>query len=401
VGLNVRCLALICWTVANWAFSFAFGSQLVSHWLKVNDQSDTVIGYSHASYYFGMAVASFAVPALMRARSPIRIVTIGMIFSSITLAVFPWVESESGWYALRFLNGWSGAMCVIPLETIVSRDAEPARKTQAFAYYGVAITIGGALGFVLAQPTAALGAVSAFLIGAIIPLNAMVVLALTLRGEFHPVPDGAAATPLGLRTNFLSYGTAWCQGFLEGGMVAFLQLFLIWRGFSGEEAGRLMGITTVGVILFQLPVSWLADRYGKTPVLLACYAIVALGLLTIPEVTHPIGLAAILFTFGACTGAMYPLGLALLGDRVPANALARAYAWYLVVECFGCLAGAALMGKARDGWGETAMFSVGFTAVILVLSSALVLPAFQRWRRLSHVHPTERRDNEIAHSGRD
>jgi MFS family permease len=129
----------------------------------------------------------------------------------------------------------------------------------------------------------------------------------------------------------------------------------------------LMGVTMVGVILFQVPVSWIADRFGKMATLLGCYGMVASGLLVMPWMADSLALAVLLFSFGACTGAMYPLGLSLLGDRVQESSLARAYSWYLAIECLGSVGGAAVMGVARDAWGETAMFGVGFSAVVGVL----------------------------------
>src|SRR5207249_1400729 len=116
------------------------------------------------------------------------------------------------------------------------------------------------------------------------------------------------------------------------------------------------------VILFQVPVSWLADRWGRRPVLLACYAVVLGALGAVPYCPPGACLAGCLFLFGACSGAMYPLGLALLGDRGSAAGLARAYAWYLAMECVGSQMGAAVMGKARDLWGESAMFAIGLGA---------------------------------------
>ena len=196
-----------------------------------------------------------------------------------------------------------------------------------------------------------------------------------LPSQAEPAADDSG--PLGWLTNFLSFGTAWCQGFLEGGLVAFLTLFLEWRGFGEDWAAILLGVTTVGVILFQLPVSWLADRYGKTPVLLACYAVVVLGLIAVPLLTNLITLALVLFIFGGCSGAMYPLGLSMLADRIRSSSLVRAYAWYLIVECVGCLAGAATVGKARQLWGETSMFVIDLVAVLAVL----LLTGAMHWLR--------------------
>ena len=132
-----------------------------------------------------------------------------------------------------------------------------------------------------------------------------------------------------------------------------------------------------------MPISWLGDRCGKTQVLLGCYGMTALGLIVIPWLTNAIGLGSMLFVFGACAGAMYPLGLSLLTDRMPESGLARAYAWYLAIECVGSLVGAAAVGKARDLWGETAMFPVGLSAVVLVIATWIGLQYHWRNRRTS------------------
>ena len=379
--LNARSLLLICCTSGAWAFSFGLGSQVVSHWLKALGASDTVIGLNHSFYYFGLAVASCAVPWMTRRLGPNGCATIGMIAAGITLALFPWGRGEWEWYLLRFVNGWAGAMSLVPLETIVSRDSLPQKKTQNFAYYGVSLTVGGALGIGIGLNLYEPGDTLAFYLGGGVPVLAGLVL-LAMFKRTPPVKTDTARIPLALGRNFLSYGTAWCQGFLEGGMLAFLSLFLLSRGFTKEMAGTLMSVTMLGVILFQLPVSWLADRYGKKPMLLGCYVVVALGLAAIPWLSGSIWLAVGLFCFGACTGAMYPLGLSMLSDRMPENGLARAYAWYLAIECIGSQAGAAAMGEARDAWGETAMFAVGLAAVGGVLVTWLGLQYFLRDRDL-------------------
>ena len=134
-----------------------------------------------------------------------------------------------------------------------------------------------------------------------------------------------------------------------------------------------MGVTMVGVILFQVPVGWLADRLGRTPVLLGCYGVTIAALVAVPWCGSLIALGIWLFAIGACSGAMYPLGLSLLGDDLRPGALARAYSWYLAMECVGSQMGAAAMGRARDAWGGSAMFLVGAVALSGVVLVWLVV----------------------------
>lgn len=143
MALTARLLFLICCTSGCWAFGFGLGSQVVTHWLKAQGCSDTVVGLAHSFYYFGVAAGSCAVPWLTRRFGPVRCATAGMIAAGLTLAAFPLGGGPVAWCLLRFVNGWAGAMCLVPLETIVSRDSLPDKKTTNFAFYGVSLTVGG------------------------------------------------------------------------------------------------------------------------------------------------------------------------------------------------------------------------------------------------------------------
>jgi MFS family permease len=162
-------------------------------------------------------------------------------------------------------------------------------------------------------------------------------------------------------------------------MLAFLSLYLVSQGMTATAAGALMGVTMVGVIAFQVPVAWIADRRGRVPTLLACYVVTMSGLLLVPLCVSHLWLGFWLLLFGACSGAMYPLGLSLLDDQLTSSQLARAYAWYLAMECIGSQCGAAAMGRARDLWGGGAMFVIAAVA----LSGVLSVWGWLKWRTKS------------------
>src|SRR5262249_15537838 len=134
---------------------------------------------------------------------------------------------------------------------------------------------------------------------------------------------------------------------------------------------------------FQVPVAWLADRLGRLSVLFGCYAVVAIGLLAVPLSSASAWLAAWLFLLGACSSAFYPLGLALLGERIAPSELARANAWYLALNCLGSLVGPLIMGWAMDLFGKRALFAVGEAAVLLVLAAWVIAERSGRWQRTS------------------
>jgi MFS family permease len=377
--MSARQLAALCVASVGWAFGFGLGAPLASLWLQDAGASDTVIGLNTGVYYLGLAVASGAVPALMR-RWGRGCPLVGVVASGFAVACFPWTQSLGAWFVIRLGNGLAAAISLIPIETFVNRHSPPAQRARNFGFYAVAVACGWALGnFVGLQMYAGAPRLAFGLGGLASVLAAGAVLAVT-PWPAEPPREPRARASLGLGRNFLSFGSAWSQGFLEGGMVALLPVYLLFIGLSEGRVGCLTSGIMVGVILFQVPVAWLADHLGRTRVLVLCYAAAAAGLAALPFCGAWAWLAVCLFLVGACSGAFYPLGLAILGERLPAARLARANAWYMAINCCGSLTGPVLTGVAMDRWGKPAMFPVGEAAVLGVIAAWLALGAVYRLR---------------------
>jgi MFS family permease len=380
--LSTRTLLAHCLASAAWAFSFGLGAPLASLWLQDAGQDFTVIGLNTGTYYLGIALAAGLIPWLMR-RWGRGCPVLGMVLSGLSVAAFPWGGSLAGWFVLRFVNGVAGAMSLIPLETYVNRHSPPDRRSRNFGFYAFAIAVGWALGNLVGLQLYTDLPRLAFALGGSAGLLAAAVAFAWMSWPAEPPEQRQGRAALEPVRNFLGFGSAWSQGFLEGGMVAFLSLYLLFLGLSEVRVSWLTSGIMIGVILFQVPVAWLADRLGRQAVLLGCYAVVAVGLGLLPFCgADSVGLPAWLFLVGACSGAFYPLGLGLLGDRLPETALARAGAWYLGINCLGSLSGPVIMGKVMDQFGQPAMFAVGLAAVlsVVVIVAGTQLHAFCRRR---------------------
>jgi MFS family permease len=299
-------------------------------------------------------------------------VVTGMIVSGVSVALFPWCDNLTGWLGLRFVTGIVGAMSLIPTETMVNHNAPPEQRARNFGFYAFAMACGIALGILAGLQLFDAQSVVPFQLAGVVS-----VLGGVLMWQVSSIPSedsgqhGAGRLEFG--RNWLSFGSAWSQGFLEGGMVAFLTPYLLFLGHTESLAAWLLGGTMIGVILVQVPVAWLADRLGRVAVLFACYGVVAVALMVMPFSFGLVGLGLCLFLLGACSSAFYPLGLALLGERVRAAGLARANAWYLGLNCLGSLTGPLIMGRAMDRFGKPALFAVGEGAVLLVMVSWALL----------------------------
>jgi MFS family permease len=386
-----RWLSALCLASVFWAFSFGSGAPLASVWLRDRDCSETLVGLNTGTYYLGIALAAGLIPWMMR-RWGRPCLVVGMVVSGVSVACFPLSMSPVAWFALRAVNGVAGAMTLIPLETLVNRLSAPEQRARNFGFYAFSVALGMALGTLLVQwyPVAP---TLVFMAG-----GAVSVVLGTVALFWLPVRQGMEEeahehAPLAFGRNFLSFGSAWSQGFLEGGMVGFLLVYLLASDFSAAQASGLMSGIMIGVILFQVPIAWLADRLGRTNVLVGCTIVVALGLGLLPFAWGRGDLSVGLFLVGACSGAFYPLGLALLGERLPSSGLARANAWYLAINCVGSLTGPVVAGIAMDAFGKQALLMVGEAAVVAVLAAWLGTRLFYR---TSQVDGAAAHANEIS-----
>jgi MFS family permease len=397
---QARTLLVVCLAAGCWAFGFGLAapSGLCSLWLQRAGCNDTLIGLNTSVYYFGILLASLFVPWMMRTWGRGCVVA-GMFISAISVALFPWGVGLPGWLALRFINGLAGAMSLVPTETMVNHNAPPKQRARNFGFYAFSVALGIALGIVAGLPLFDAHPYLAFFLGGAVSMVGAVLMGWCLPHEATMPHEERGRTPLDVTKNLLSFGSAWSQGFLEGGMVAFLTTYLLFLGCTEGLVSWLLAGTMVGVIAFQVPVAWLADRLGRTAVLLSCYAVVAAGLICLPLSAGTVWLGVWLFLLGACSSAFYPLGLSLLGERVPPTCLARANAWYLALNCLGSLTGPVLMGKAMDAFGKNALFAVGEAAVLFVLLAwaGIQLHAhINRSRSMMEPHASRGQDQSLA-----
>ncbi len=369
-----RTLFVLCLASGGWAFGFGLGAPLASLWLRDAGRSARVIGLNTSLYYLGVALAAFAVPCLMRRFCRLCVVG-GIVADAVVTALFPWAESLLAWSLLRLIGGMATALSIIPMETLVNHNAPPERRARDFGFYAFSVALGVALGSLIGLPLYPLAPRWTFALGGLVTLASALTawMGWPVGGsERSRDREGAALSTASSRSwldsiaNAFSYGAAWVQGFLEGGLITFLSIYLLGRGYREGEVSFLVGGLFAGVILCQVPLAWLADRLGRWHVLLGCHILLMAALLSVRGCPSTPLLAVALFLLGACCGALYPLGLALLGERVPPAELARANAHYLASNCVGSLCGPTLLGLVIDRFGQPSQFLAGAIAVAAV-----------------------------------
>lgn len=168
-------------------------------------------------------------------------------------------------------------------------------------------------------------------------------------------------------------------------LTTFLVFFLIdVGGLAAPEAQRFVGSLTVALgaalVVVTLPSGWLADRFGRRPIVVAAGLIAAAGAATLPF-THHLGIiTGAAMVIGLGVGLYLSASWALVTDLVPRHEAARYLGLANVATAGGSalarLLGAAIIDPVNQALGsQTAgyMALYGLAAVLLLASTLAVM----------------------------
>ena len=350
-------ICLCCW---GWAFGYGLEFPLASRYLEDHGQGEAFIGANTSTHFIGILLTGLIAPWLL-ARLGRKAIALGLVLTGLSIALFPWGDPVS-WFLFRFLSGAGGVLALLGLETLINLSGNEQGRARQFALYAMAIGGGFAAGACTGLNVYPFSPRLGFLLGGCVTaLAAICVFGLPTYPCLPNEKMGKCRAP------FLCLGSAWSQGFLEAGMLAFIPIYLRAEGVSDGVVGMLIAVMLVGILVLQWPIGWLGDHIGRESTLVGCFVLVALGLGLLSFSPTGITLMVLLVGVGVGSGAFYPLGLALLGERLPPVFVPRANAWYLAINAAGSLVGPAVTGPMMQYVGQSALFWVGGIVVLGVL----------------------------------
>ena len=132
---------------------------------------------------------------------------------------------------------------------------------------------------------------------------------------------------------------------------------------------------TLPYALVQPVLGALADMFSKTRLIALCMLIVGLATLACGLATNFETLMALRVVAGATAGGVFPIALAVAGDRVPVQQRQVAIGRLLFAAMSGNLLGASGAGVIGDIFGWRAVFF--FTGAIDLVALAVAIPGFR------------------------
>ena len=171
--------------------------------------------------------------------------------------------------------------------------------------------------------------------------------------------------------------------FFDTAMLALLPLYGLQYGLSEQTAVLAVSVLFIGDALFQMPLGWLADRFGAKRVHSYCARFFIVFLLVLPLAMSSMALWLVLLLLGASAGGLYTLGLIRVGGRFEGQDLVAANAAIGIVWGVGSLTGPIISNGLMNVLG-----SDGLLYGLVGLSVAFLLSS--HWQKSHQTVPTGR-----------
>jgi MFS family permease len=172
-------------------------------------------------------------------------------------------------------------------------------------------------------------------------------------------------------------------GIVEGSVQSFAHLYTMdLLGQQFRSVGyAVIWVASVGAIFFQFPVGWLADKMDRGWLLVICVAVLLVMVSLLPLLIGfgadpwytpgAFGLWASLSIWGGAMGAIFTVGITLLGERFRGVELVAANAVFSVLFGIGGLVGPFIVGAAMEHVGSRGYpLSLAVTVLAYLLFAA-------------------------------
>lgn len=174
----------------------------------------------------------------------------------------------------------------------------------------------------------------------------------------------------------LSVSLAVCAAYMGLGMIVPMRvLYAQSQGASLAIIGAMASAYLISNFVFQYPSGWLADRWGRKPLMIFSLSAQAILSLLYLVITDPVWFVVLRFVEGMVAAAFLPSARAQISDSIPAEKRGEAFGIFGAFWNAGFLLGPALGGLlAGTGYASAFVGAALFRLVGLALVLVLVRP---------------------------
>ena len=333
--------------------------------LSLDAVDPRLIGGIMVSYSIGFVLGSLYSIHIVHRVGHIRAFAVLCAMLGIAALCYPMNDAFFLWLTLRVVGGFAMAGLLIVVESWFSATATNENRASIFSLYQICFYLATSLGqllVMLGQPSNyflfSLAAI--VLMAAIIPLGLTRMQSPMLESvERLSLKKVFAISPLGVLATFVS-------GIVFSSFYGVGPLFANLIGLSIDQTAWFMSISVFTAMLFAWPIGWLCDRIDRVKIL---FYLTGLGTLLSVLICFTLNFSWLVMLLNALfiglAAAIYPVGVALMNDRINSDQMISASATLLLSFGVGSCVGPLVSSLFIELFG-----SVGFHMgnIILLLS---------------------------------
>jgi len=329
--------------------------------LEQQGHDKLTIGIVSAVWAVGMLSFGTRIPKLAARFGAVPAIVGAVVIGALINCAFTVTSGLIAWGILNFLHGVIGGVPWVVSEIWMNVVVEEKRRGRVMGIYAAMVALGMALGPMVLQVVGVYGP-TPFLTGAALSL----LVAAPLLPSWRTAPRIRIDASSGFGTVVivapLAMFAAFSCGLGEQVAFSFLPVYAVGAGVPADTGALWLSAFVLGNVVLQWPIGWLADHADRRAVLAGCTfasALLVLGLSLIPA--QWAGTVGVVALWGGVSFSIYPVGLALLGQRFRGGDIARANTAFSMIYIVGGLLGRPLTGAAMDAFGDPGL---GWTLAI-------------------------------------
>ena len=327
------------------------------------------IGVVTAAWPIGMLVFGSRIPHLAARLGAVPLIVLSVLISSALSVAYTVTSGPVAWFIISLVQGFVGGVPWVVSEIWMNVVVEEGRRGRVMGLYAMLIALGMALGPLLLQVTGVFGPTPFITCAVLLLLVAVPLLPhwRTAPRILHPQDSGFVSVMVGAP---LAMFTAFACGVGEHAAFGFLPVYAVGQVMAPETGAFWLSAFVIGNVILQWPIGWAADHADRRLVLVGCTAASALLMVGLPFVpAGSLAVIGVIMLWGGFSFSIYPVGLALLGQRYGAGDMARANTAFSLLYIFGGLVGRPTIGAAMDAVGDGGM---GWTLAAFYTAACLV-----------------------------
>ena len=320
----------------------------------VGTEVTSIVG---AAYYAGFVVGTLTCFPIIDRVGHIRAFSVFAVLAVNATLLHVVLQHPLAWAVLRAIIGYALAGVFTIVESWLNDKATKETRGRIFALYTM-IAWGmsglGPLGLNIPDPSGT----TLFCLITVVMASAIVPLALTTVGN----PDIGHRTQFGIlrlyRISPLGVLACFSSGLINTALFVLLPVYAKRLGYDDARISVLLSVAVTGPLFIQYPVGWLADRFGRRPLMLATalIAIVFSALIVKLPPDSFYSLVALTVLLAGMISPLYGLGVGQTNDYVSKKDFVAASAGLLFAWGIGASIGPIVAAPAMRLFGVNGLF---------------------------------------------